>query len=485
MDATIRLADTYYVEKNYNQAIGLYDKVLASNSPDKDYVLFQKGAILGLTNRREDAIKNLQTLVNTYPKSRYADDAFYQKAVLDFENGSYAPAISGFSALIDNRPNSSLIPNAIQKRGVAYANLRKYDEAIADFKRVLDAYPNSRIAQSALYSLQESLNSQNRADEFDAYLAKFKAANPASEALESVEFESAKNMYFKENYKQAIPKFESYLKSYGKSVLAVDARYFLADSYLRTGDKAKGLPAMKQVVQENQTEYLNKAIAKVADLEFENKNYSESLKYFSRLKDISESRREQANAMIGMIKSYFNAGDFENTRKVANELINTGNAALNATNTALLYRGKASYAQGNLENALKEFKATLTATDESGAEAQYLIAEILNKQKLYKESTEAAFKMPDNYGNYEYWLGKSFILIADNYGAQGENFQARATLNSIIENSPNKEIVELAKAKLAALDNADKPKEAPTGKTPKNNKNNKQNLNATEGDTIR
>src|SRR5688572_20809944 len=372
MDATIRLADTYYVEKNYNQALGLYDKVLASNSPDKDYVLFQKGAILGLTNRREDAIKNLQTLVNSYPQSRYADDAVYQKAVLDFENGSYAPAISGFTNLIDNRPQSSLIPNAIQKRGVAYVNLRKYDEAIADFKRVLDSYPSSKIAQNALYSLQEALNSQGKSEEFDAYLAKFKAANPASEALESVEFESAKNLYFKESYKQAIPKFESYLKSYGKSVLAVDARYFLADSYLRTGDKAKGLPAMKQVVQENQTEYLNKAIAKVADLEFENKNYSESLKYYSRLKEISASRREQANAMIGMIKSYYNAGDFENTRNVANELINTRNAAVNATNTALLYRGKASYAQGNLENALKEFKATLTATDESGAEAQYL-----------------------------------------------------------------------------------------------------------------
>ena len=484
MDATIRLADTYYVEKSYNQALGLYDKVLASNSPDKDYALFQKGAILGLTNRREDAIKNLQTLVTSYPKSRYADDAVYQKAVLDFENGSYAPAISGFSSLIDNRPQSSLIPSAIQKRGVAYANLRKYDEAIADFKRVLDNYPSSKVAQNALYSLQEALNSQNKSDEFDAYLAKFKTANPASEALESVEFEAAKNLYFKESYKQAIPKFESYLKSFSNSVLAVDARYFLADSYLRTGDKAKGLPAMKTVVNENRSEYVNKAIGKVAELEFENKNYSEALKYYSRLRDISSSRREQANAMIGMLKSYYQAGDYENTRKTASDLLNTGNATLNATNTALLYRGKATYSQGNLENALTELKAALTATDENGAEAQYLIAEILNKQKRYKESTEAAYKMSENYANYEYWLGKAFIVIADNYAAQGENFQARATLNSVIENSPFKEIKELAQSKLAGLDNTDKPKEE-AGKNPKSNKNNKQNLNATEGDTIR
>ncbi|MBK0402876.1 tetratricopeptide repeat protein [Adhaeribacter sp. BT258] len=482
MDATMRLGDTYYVEKDYKQALNLYDKVLASNSPDKDYVYFQKGVVLGLMGRKEEAAKNLQSLVNNFPKSRYADDATYQKAVLDFENGNYAPAISGFTNLIDNRPQSSLIPNAIQKRGVAYVNLRKYDEAIADFKKVLDNYPNSKVANSTLYSLQEALNSQNRSEEFDAYLAKFKSANPASEALESVEFEAAKNLYFKENYKSAIPKFEAYLKSYGNSVLAVDARYFLADSYLRTGDKATALKKLKEVVAENRTEYVSKAIAKVADLEFENKNYSESLKYYSRLRDISSSRREQANAMLGMLKSYYQATDYENTRKVANDLLNTGNATLNATNTALLYKGKASYAQGNMENALTELKAALTATDENGAEAQYLIAEILNKQKRYKESTDAAYKMTENYANYEYWLGRAFIIIADNYAAQGENFQARATLNSIIENSPFKEVQDLAKARLGALDNTAKPADDAKGK---NDKKTKKNLNATEGDTIR
>src|SRR5690606_24804011 len=263
---------------------------------------------------------------------------------------------------------------------------------------------------------------------------------------------------------------------------AVDARYFLADSYLRMNDKTTALTKLKAVVAENRSDYVSKAIAKVADLEFDNKNYSESLKYYSRLRDISASRREQANAMLGMLKSYYQAKDYDNTRKVASELLNTGNATLNATNTALLYRGKASYDQGNLEGALTELKAALTATDENGAEAQYLIAEILNKQKRYKESTEAAYKMSENYANYEYWLGRAFILIADNYAAQGETFQAKATLNSIIENSPDKQVKALAQERLNALETPAKTAEEPKGK---NNKDKKQNLNATEGDSIR
>ncbi|TGE28604.1 hypothetical protein [Hymenobacter metallicola] len=52
--------------------------------------------------------------------------------------------------------------------------------------------------------------------------------------------------------------------------------------------------------------------------------------------------------------------------------------------------------------------------------------------------------------------GPGFLLIADIYAAQGETFQAKATLNFIIENKfPVPEIIEGAKQRLAALSAAD------------------------------
>jgi hypothetical protein len=53
---------------------------------------------------------------------------------------------------------------------------------------------------------------------------------------------------------------------------------------------------------------------------------------------------------------------------------------------------------------------------------------------------------------YEYWLGRSFILIGDNYLAMGEDFQAKATYQSIIDNSPMEEIVDEAQLKLMVLE---------------------------------
>src|SRR5690606_4443261 len=99
------------------------------------------------------------------------------------------------------------------------------------------------------------------------------------------------------------------------------------------------------------------------------------------------------------------------------------------------------------------FLTTLnTAKDENGAEAQSLIAEIQHKESQYKKSIETLYDLNTNFSIYEWWLGKSFSLIADNYVALDENFQARATLKSLIEKSPQKDIVDQAKNKLKAVE---------------------------------
>jgi len=466
-DVTLRLGDTYYIGKQYQQALDQYNKVIQANAADKDYAYYQKSVVLGLLGRRDEAGATLSTLLKTSPTSRYADDAVYQQAQLDYEAGEFQPAVEAFSKLINNRPNSPLIPQALQKRGVAYQNLEQHAKAAEDFKQVLSQFPRTKAASSAIYSLQESLSAQGKTEEFDQYLAQFKQQNPDSKATESVEFEAAKSLYLAEKYAQAIPRLEGYLQQYPSTTLAADGRYFLADAYLRTGRKTDALPRLKAVVEEGKSEFVNRAVGRVADLEFENKNYAEAAKYYTRLREVSQNKREVANAGIGLMKSYYETGDLEGTRRVAQELQAQGGASLNATNLALLYLGKASYKAGSLEQAIGELTtAAATAKDESGAEAQYLIASALYQQKKYPEALDAAYKSNSDFANYDLWLGRAFLLIADVYREQNEIFQARATLNSIIDNKfPVAEVVAGAKERLAALP-AD-PAATPAPSTPK------------------
>ena len=468
-DATLRVADTYYVAKSYPQALDLYDKVIKANAADKDYAYYQKGRTLGLMGRREEANNTLASLLKTSPNSRYAEDAVFQQAQLSFEAGEYQPAVTGFSRLLDNRPNSPLVPQALQKRGVAYANLQQQEKAVADFQRVLTEFPRSEAASQALYSLQESLAALGRTEEFDAALASFKIQNPNNKATESVEFEAAKSLYLAEKYPAAILRLESYLKQYPASALGPDTRFFLADAYLKTGDKQQGLTRLRAVVTEGKSEFVNRAVGRLADLEFENKNYAEAAKLYERLRGASTNRREVANATLGQMRSFYESGDFPGTRRVAEELRTQAGATANATNAALLYLGKASYRAESFDQAATELAAAVAAApnDVNGAEAQYYLAETLFKQKKNDEAKAAALKVNSAFSSYSLWQGRAFLLVAEVYAAEGDNFQARGTLNSLVDNNfPVPEVLEAAKQRLKTL-GADQPDPAADSAAPK------------------
>jgi hypothetical protein len=84
------------------------------------------------------------------------------------------------------------------------------------------------------------------------------------------------------------------------------------------------------------------------------------------------------------------------------------------------------------------------------------MAKVFYQQKSYNRSLEVLFDLNKNFGSYPYWIGKSFLLISDNYIAMGELLQAKATLNSIIANSLDKEVVAEAQRKLVSVATAEK-----------------------------
>ena len=56
------------------------------------------------------------------------------------------------------------------------------------------------------------------------------------------------------------------------------------------------------------------------------------------------------------------------------------------------------------------------------------------------------FQLIDEYSN-DYFIAKSFILLSDIYVIKNNNFQAKATLESVIENCEIDELVNVARFK--------------------------------------
>ncbi|AQG79238.1 tetratricopeptide repeat protein [Spirosoma montaniterrae] len=449
-DATVRLADSYFAGKQYNDALRYYDQAIARNAPDKDYAAYQKAVILSYTGRDAEAKAQFEQVQRQFPNSRFVDQSLFQTANVDFEKGNYQAAIQGFSRFIQTKPASSLVPAALLKRAIAYGNLQQYDPAIADYKSILDNYGNSDQAQSALLGIQNTLNDAGRPEEFSQVLGQYKRGNPGSTEVEKVQFENAKNIYFNEKYAQAIQSLLAYVQEYPNSPNLNEARFYIAESYRQTNDPANALRYYYQV--SGTSDYVLRAATRAADLEAKQKNYPRAVRNYQLVIGRANDKAAQVTAQLGLMDTYFVMPKLDSAAVIARELVAGGGVVPGAQNRAQLMLGKVAFQKADYKTAQTEFDKTIAlAKDVNGAEAQYYLGEILYRQKKYKESVQTLLKFNEQFADFEYWKGRAFLLIADNNVALDEMAQAKAVLQSIIDNSSDETIVTEAKQKLAKL----------------------------------
>jgi len=451
-DAILRLADLFAYNKEYAQSIKYYNQAIQNRNPELDYAQYRKGVVQGFHNKDAEAIESYDRVIELYPSSIYYDDALFGKAELLFSEGNFEKAISLFSQLIQEKPNSQYIPYVLNYRAIGYRNLQKYDLAIADYTRIMQEFPSHSVAIEALSGLQDALNKTDRTEEFAKYRALFAKNNPENKSLVTIDYEAARSLYNSQKYEKAIEAFNDYIQKYPDSPNNPNARYFLAESYQKAGELEKALATYKEVISEKRSDFFTRSILRIADIYFEQAEYNQARKYYQLLLSQTNSAKERSIAWGALMEAYFKLEKYDSVQYYADQITQYSKFSMDA-NKASLYQGKVAYKKGEYDKAIDYFIATINmAKDKNAAEAKYMIAKIYYDQKKYKQSLEVLYELNNVYYVYEEWLGKSFLLIADNFIQMDEVFQAKATLQSIIEKATYKESVKEAKKKLADLE---------------------------------
>lgn len=438
-DGVLRLADCYFVTKAYSEAIANYDKARQFKTPDVDYVLFQTGVINGILRKYGEARTQFSNLITGYPKSPYRDEALFQRAQFEIEQSNYAVAISDLSRLINegSQSGSRFLPYAYERRAASNYNLKEYNKTIDDYQAVIKQFPSHPVAQQVLLPLQEALSQAKRSDEYDQYLALVSNANPGGKDLEVINFESAKNQYYDQQYAKAITSFTTFQNAYPQSAKLGEAKFFIAESQYRLTEYDKALALYTELAADPTSPNANKVAGRIAEIQFKQGKYSNAVVSYHKVERFAASKKDLYAAWSGLMESFYLLAQYDSVSTYANLILEKGNVNAGAQNKASLYLGKAAMAKGDYESAKDEFLNTLnTARDEYGAEAKYRIGEIFSLTKQYKQSNEAliAISSSPEFSVYDEWVGKSFLLLADNYLAQGEVFNAKATLESLINN---------------------------------------------------
>ncbi|MEX0882209.1 MAG: tetratricopeptide repeat protein, partial [Cyclobacteriaceae bacterium] len=300
-DALIRLGDTYYVQKKFEEALATFNRAVREENKFADYAYFRAGVVLNFQNRNAEALRKLDQVANNYPNSLYFEDALFQKAQINMEDSRYREGRDGFSALINTRPDSPFMPYALEGRAVANYSLQDYDKAIEDYKKILVAYPNSENVETALVGLQESLSLQGRSEEFSRYLTDYRKTNPSSSNLQNVEFEAAKSLIFNQSYEEAVRSFESFIRNYPNSTQVPEAKYYLGDAYFRLGDKDKALDIFYDLENTTDNNLKNRVFQNIASIEFEYGNFDKAIPYFRYSVVNARNKIEEFEANNGLM----------------------------------------------------------------------------------------------------------------------------------------------------------------------------------------
>jgi tetratricopeptide (TPR) repeat protein len=194
----------------------------------------------------------------------------------------------------------------------------------------------------------------------------------------------------------------------------------------------------------------------MAELEFKRGSFERAVPHFRKLANLATTKKDQSIAWTGLMESYFQLAQYDSADAYARLILEKGKVNAGAENKAMLFLGKAAMGRGDFETAKDEFLSTLnTARDENGAEAKYLLGEIFHLTKDYKGCYETLVSLNKDFAEYTDWVGKSYLLMADNYISMGETFQAKGTLKSLVDNFPLQAIKDQAKEKLKKLEDED------------------------------
>lgn len=454
-DANLRNADCLLMIKNYDRALTYYDKVIDNNWAAKEYALLQKSVIYGLKGNFTAKVTTLQSLLSQYPKSNYADQSQFEIGDAYLQQNNLSASIDAFNKFISKYPNSKLMPEAYLKLGLLHANNENESKALEFYKNVVLKYPKSQEAKEALVALKGIYISMGKPNDYIRFVENEAGIKVSVSEQEKLMFQSAEDKYQAGKCTQAIEIITEYLSLFPKGESSLEAHYYRADCNFKAKKYSAAHKDFKAVVAFGQSKYLEESLLKATYIAYEvNANYEEANELYKDLYKLANLKSNREIAQIGLMRTYFKLGNQNEVLRYANEVLNDDNISSEVKGEANFYNAKALFETKKYNQALVVFQEVVAQQPMSKikAESAYHIALIKNKLGKFEESKNDCFAIKTDYASYTYWVVKTFILLSDNYAAVKNIFQAKATLQSIINNyDEDQDLLDEANTKYNAL----------------------------------
>ncbi|ODU58866.1 MAG: hypothetical protein ABT12_01580 [Paludibacter sp. SCN 51-9] len=207
-------------------------------------------------------------------------------------------------------------------------------------------------------------------------------------------------------------------------------------------------------------QYMEEASMRAAELSYAKKDFRSALTYFRQFEQFAQSSERKNMARLGILRSAYQIQDYTLTVSGAESVINDARSTPEMKAEARYLRAKAYVLSGRSNLAMDDLKQVSADTrTEQGAEAKYLLANLYFEQKSYAMADKEVQDFARLGTPYQYWLARSFIVLADVHIAQKNDFQAKQYLLSLQRNYKTQDDVQgMIDDRLAAISKREKAK---------------------------
>ncbi len=247
-----------------------------------------KGDILYRMGRIKDASFIYRQIIGNKDKNYYKDiigDAYYGLGWCCIKEGNFMGAINSFKYAI-NKTDSPIIQISSRIQiADSYKNKGKLDEAVTQYESLLDEYPDNIYADYIYFQIGMIMIEKHNWDEALKIFSVFRDKFPSSKLVPDVEYYKGFVYFSKGNFKEAQEAFLNFIQNYRNHGLLWKAYYMYGETSLEMG------------------------------------LYKKAIITFKKVRKAAEEREIKELSSIGIIQSYFELSDFENSEQEAKQFL--------------------------------------------------------------------------------------------------------------------------------------------------------------------
>ena len=433
--ALLRIADSYFLLRNDSLAIENYAKSTTIGNYNHSYALNQMATSQGLIQEYAGKINTLKSLTEKYPNSKYQVSSLLNLAQAYKDESRNQESIATYLKFINDYPSNNLISKANVELGSIYLKEKNTAEAEKYLIKVLDDYPDAEQENElAIELMMEVFNMRDNLTGYYDWLSS-RGIDVSIQEKDSTLWRPVVLARDNGDCQKQTEKATYYLDNLESPVREISAHYFMANCYYADGKNNEALFHYDFITQKPNNNYYTEALKYAGEITFEAHDYKNALGYFSTLEDVSMDQEDLALAVKGQFYCFHYLNNPLSTIKYAQKTLLLSDLTNKLKEESYLFLGQ-SYQQINeLDSAVIYYDSIINFTKSiAAAESKYHICQIAYSRKNYELCESLIMELVKQKPSYDYWLAKGILLLGDNFTAQKDFFNAKHSVESIIEN---------------------------------------------------